>query len=214
MTDQEIIQAFIDNNQSGIRWAYYAWQSPFWSSVKQRTNLDEDYREDAYQEAFIRLQQHILTGRLTSDNLSCSVLAYLKGIGYYAAMEIIRGRRELPITLLRHATSNDDDEVSESNNESDEETTEALREGAYDPMAHYYEEERERIIREQVMLIGKPCAPLLQGFYWDDKSMETLAIELGYSNADSAKAQKAKCMNKVKTFVKQKLIAYGYGYKD
>ena len=214
MTDQEIIQAFIDNNQSGIRWAYYAWQSPFWSSVKQRTNLDEDYREDAYQEAFIRLQQHILTGRLTSDNLSCSVLAYLKGIGYYAAMEIIRGRRELPITLFRHATSNEDDEVSESNNESDEETTEVLREGAYDPMAHYYEEERERIIREQVMLIGKPCAPLLQGFYWDDKSMETLAIELGYSNADSAKAQKAKCMNKVKTFVKQKLIAYGYGYKD
>ena len=79
-------------------------------------------------------------------------------------------------------------------------------------MAHYYDEERERIIREQVMLIGKPCAPLLQGFYWEDKSMETLAQELGYSNADSAKAQKAKCMKKVMTFVKQKLIAYGYGY--
>ena len=42
--------------------------------------------------------------------------------------------------------------------------------------------------------------------------METLAQELGYSNADSAKTQKAKCMKKVMTFVKQKLIAYGYGY--
>ena len=210
MTDQEIIQAFIDNNQSGIRWAYYAWQSPFWSSVKQRTNLDEDYREDAYQEAFIRLQQHILTGRLTSDNLSCSVLAYLKGIGYYAAMEIIRGRRELPITLLRHATSNDDDDVSESNNESDEETTEVLREGAYDPMAHYYEEERERIIREQVMLMGTPCAPLLVGYYWDNKSMQQLAKELDYSSADTAKNQKARCMKKLTTFVTSKLRQYGY----
>lgn len=214
MTDREIIQAFIDNNQSGIRWAYYAWQSPFWISVKQCTNLDEDYREDAYQEAFIRLQQHILTGRLTSENLTCSVLAYLKTIGYYAALEIIRGRRELPVSLLQPNNSDEEDDSSKPDKETDEETINSIREGLYDPMVHYYEEERERIIREQVMQIGKPCAPLLQGFYWDDKSMETLAVELGYSNADSAKAQKAKCMKKVTTFVKQKLIAYGYGYKD
>ena len=42
--------------------------------------------------------------------------------------------------------------------------------------------------------------------------MNELAQELGYSSADSAKTQKSKCMNKVKTFVKHKLIEYGYGY--
>ena len=212
MTDQEIIQAFLSNNQAALREAYYAWKKPFEDSVKHRTNIDADYMPDAYQEAFIRLQQHILTGRLTSENLTCSVLAYLKEIGYYAALEIMRGRRELPLTLLQPAKSDDEEDAPEPSDEADEETAEALREGSCDPMAHYYDEERERIIREQVMLIGKPCAPLLQGFYWEDKSMETLAQELGYSNADSAKAQKAKCMKKVMTFVKQKLIAYGYGY--
>ena len=214
MTDQEIIQAFLTNNQAALREAYNTWKKPFEDSVKYRSNLDADYMEDAYQEAFIRLQQHILTGRLTSENLTCSVLAYLKEIGYYAALEIIRGRRELPVTLLQPSGSDDEDDSTEPGNETDEETTKELREGSYDPMEHFYEEEREQFIREQVMLIGKPCAPLLQGFYWDDKSMETLATELGYSNADSAKAQKAKCMKKVMTFVKQKLIAYGYGYKD
>lgn len=99
MTDQEIIQAFLSNNQAALREAYYAWKKPFEDSVKHRTNIDADYMPDAYQEAFIRLQQHIMTGRLTSENLTCSVLAYLKEIGYYAALEIIRGRRELPITL-------------------------------------------------------------------------------------------------------------------
>jgi hypothetical protein len=42
--------------------------------------------------------------------------------------------------------------------------------------------------------------------------METLAQESGYSNADSAKSQKAKCRKKVKTFVNQQLMEYGYGY--
>jgi hypothetical protein len=73
-------------------------------------------------------------------------------------------------------------------------------------------QERERIIRSLVEQLGKPCAPLLLGCLWQNKSMETLAQELGYSNADSAKSQKAKCMKKVKTFVKQQLIEYGYGY--
>lgn len=211
MTDQEIIQAFLTNNQTVLREAYNAWKKPFEDSVAYRTHLDVDFLEDAYQEAFVRLQQHILTGRLTAENLKNSLLAYLKEIGCNVALEIIRGRRELPVSLLQPNKSDDESNL-EMHDEMDDDTTKELREGSYDPMAYYYEEERERFIREQVMLIGKPCAPLLLGFYWDDKSMDMLAVELGYSNADSAKAQKAKCMKKVMTFVKNKLIAYGYGY--
>ena len=80
-------------------------------------------------------------------------------------------------------------------------------------MKYYLEEEREHVIREQIMRMGKPCAPLLKGFFWEEKSMDTLAQELGYSNADSAKSQKAKCMKKVMTYVKQNLIALGYDYE-
>lgn len=45
MTDTEIIQAFLTNNQQGIRWAYDAWQSSFRYSVLSRTHIDEDYIE-------------------------------------------------------------------------------------------------------------------------------------------------------------------------
>ena len=72
-------------------------------------------------------------------------------------------------------------------------------------------EEREYLIRHLINQLGAPCAPLLIGKYWEKKSMSKLAEELGYSTADSAKAQKTKCMRKVKIFVKQKLIEYGYG---
>ena len=212
MTDIEIIKAFETNDQKGIREAYYAWRTPFFQAIQTRTRLDEDYLDDAYQEAIIRLQQHILTGRLTRNNLQRSLLAYLKAIGIFTSKEIMRGRRELPESRLPQRRDEDHEDVSLADELSEgEQDLGTTNETSFDPSAYYDEEERERVIREEVQLMGKPCAPLLIGFLWDQKSMATLAKELNYSNADSAKSQKARCMKKLTTYVKHKLIKYGYG---
>ena len=200
MTDKEIIKSFIDNDQHGIREVYYAWRIPFEQSVVYRTHLDVELVDDAYQEAFIRLQQHILTERLTVDNIEKSLLAYIKEIGYYTAREIINKRRELPISSLQ---SDDDEEKCQEWMENKCEV--------FEPYASIERLERERVLRQLVEQIGEPCAPLLIGHLWKNKSMAELADELGYSSADSAKTQKSKCMKKVKTFVREKLIEYGYG---
>lgn len=63
-------------------------------------------------------------------------------------------------------------------------------------------EERARKVRETVNRMGLPCAPLLLKFYWDKLSWEEIAQELNYSNANSAKTQKNKCMNKLKASYK------------
>lgn len=204
MTDKEIIQSFIDNDQYGIREAYYAWRVPFEQSVAYRTHLDDELMDDAYQESFIRLQQHILTGRLTVDNIEKSLLAYIKEIGHYTALEIINKRRELPISQLQSSQNDDEDEKREKK--------QSHKPNCFDPNYQMEQQERERIIRELVNQMGQPCAPLLLGHLWENKSMSELATELGYSNADSAKSQKSKCMKKVITFIKPKLIKYGYGY--
>ena len=211
MTDKEIIQSFLDNNQRGIREAYYAWRMPFEQSLT-RLLPNTDGMDDAYQEAFIRLQQHILTERLTADNIEKSLLAYFKTIGRYVALEIINQRNK-----GRNRT--DEDEVTgaidikeelELSDDMDDEPQ--YSDQSFDPNDDMDTQERERIVRSLIEQLGKPCAPLLLGYLWENKSMEMLAQELGYSNADSAKSQKAKCMKKVKTFVKQQLIEYGYGY--
>ena len=210
MTDREIIQAFLTNDQQGIREAYYAWRMPFFQTIQNRTGMDEDYLDDAYQEAVIRLQQHILTGRLTMHNLQRSLLAYLKAIGFFTAREIMRSRRELPESRLQLRMEYGDESLADELTDG-EQDLKPTNEEVFDPSAFYDEEERERVIRNEVQMMGKPCAPLLLGFYWDMKSMDTLALELHYSNADSAKTQKARCMKKVTTYVKNKLIEYGYG---
>lgn len=206
MTDKGIIQAFLDNDQNGIRQAYYAWRVPFEHAIYARTRLDMEYMDDAYHEAFVRLQQHILTGRLTTDNIHSSLLAYMKEIGYYVALEMIKARRELPISLVMNTDDDDDDPMP------DDDLPAATQLKVFDPMQQMEIQERERVIRQLVEQIGQPCAPLLIGKLWENKSMEVLASELGYSNADSAKSQKTKCMKKLIAWIKPKLIEYGYGY--
>lgn len=212
MTDKEIIESFLNNDQMGIRKAYYAWRMPFDQSISRLLPNGED-RADAYQEAFIRLQQHILTERLTADNIQKSLLAYFKTIGRYVALEIINQRNK----GQNHTDEENDidtinikEELEFSDEPMDDEPLSSDQ--SFDPNDDMDTQERERIIRSLVEQLGKPCAPLLLGHLWENKSMEILAQELGYSNADSAKSQKAKCMKKVKTFVKQQLIEYGYGY--
>ena len=212
MTDKEIIQSFIDNNQHGIREVYYAWRVPFEQSL-MRLLPNTDDMDDAYQEAFIRLQQHILTERLTFDNIQKSVLAYFKTIGRYVALEMINQRNK------GQKPTDEDEDTDAIDIKEDLECPDDMMddepkssEQSFDPNDDMDTQERERIIRSLVEQLGKPCAPLLLGHLWENKSMEILALELGYNNADSAKSQKAKCMKKVKTFVKQQLIEYGYGY--
>lgn len=211
MTDKEIIQSFIDNNQHGIREVYYAWRVPFEQSL-MRLLPNTDDMDDAYQEAFIRLQQHILTERLTADNIQKSVLAYFKTIGRYVALEMINQRNK------GQNQPNEDEDIDAIDIKEELEFSDDMddkpqsSDQSFDPNDEMDTQERERIIRSLVEQLGKPCAPLLLGHLWENKSMEILAQELGYSNADSAKTQKAKCMKKVKTFVKQQLIEYGYGY--
>ena len=212
MTDKEIIQSFVENNQYGIREAYYAWRMPFEQCISSRTRLDINYIEDAYQEAFIRLQQHILSERITVDTIQTSLLAYIKEIGYYVALEIINKRRELPMSYMILGDDEHENGCERITEDEDSMVGERSEEEYFDP-SHYMDvEERERIIRGLVEQIGDPCAPLLIGKLWENKSMAELADELGYSSADSAKTQKNKCMKKVMSFVKQKLIEYGYGY--
>ena len=212
MTDKEIIQSFIDNTQHGIREVYYAWRVPFEQSL-MRLLPNTDDMDDAYQEAFIRLQQHILTERLTTENIEKSLLAYFKTIGRYVALEIInqRNKGQKPTDEDEDTDAIDIKEELEFSDDSMDDESQSSNQ-SFDPNDDMDTQERERIIRSLVEQLGKPCAPLLLGHLWENKSMEILAQELGYSNADSAKSQKAKCMKKVKTFVKQQLIEYGYGY--
>lgn len=46
--------------------------------------------------------------------------------------------------------------------------------------------------------LGEPCRSLLKAFYNENKSMQDIATQFGYTNTDNAKTQKYKCLARLK----------------
>jgi DNA-directed RNA polymerase specialized sigma24 family protein len=73
------------------------------------------------------------------------------------------------------------------------------------------EEEHSPIVSKLLRLLevaGKGCLDLLQAFYYEKRSAETIAEDFNYSNAHSATVQKHKCLQRVRSFVKTKSLDY------
>lgn len=46
--------------------------------------------------------------------------------------------------------------------------------------------------------LGEPCRSLLKAYYHDEKTMQQIAENFGYTNADNAKTQKYKCLTRLR----------------
>jgi RNA polymerase sigma factor (sigma-70 family) len=136
----------------------------------------EDEAKDVYQEGVMVFYEKVREGSL---ELSCQIKTYL-----YAVC-----RR---LWLKRLAEKNrfigrlDDHEPY-------------LETGAEEDVAQAEErDQRFATMAEALLHIGEPCRSLLEGFYLQEKSMQQLTAEFGYTNADNAKNQKYKCLVRLK----------------
>jgi RNA polymerase sigma factor (sigma-70 family) len=61
-------------------------------------------------------------------------------------------------------------------------------------------EKRIDLMHAGLQELGEPCATLLKDFYVSKMSMEDLTEKFGYTNADNAKNQKYKCLQRLKKY--------------
>ena len=54
------------------------------------------------------------------------------------------------------------------------------------------------VMQKALMALGEPCKSLIKAFYLDKKNMTDIADVFGYTNADNAKKQKYKCLQRLK----------------
>jgi len=64
----------------------------------------------------------------------------------------------------------------------------------------YYEEEPDmfELVSKAIDLLGDPCKQLLELFYFENHSWESIASIMSYSSAASARNQKYKCLERIK----------------
>jgi RNA polymerase sigma factor (sigma-70 family) len=63
---------------------------------------------------------------------------------------------------------------------------------------HEQRNEQFKAMEQSMMNLGEPCKSLLEAYYLQKRNMTDIAGSFGYTNADNAKNQKYKCLNRLK----------------
>jgi RNA polymerase sigma factor (sigma-70 family) len=64
-----------------------------------------------------------------------------------------------------------------------------------------YHEEKDAQFRQMekaLVLLGEPCKTIIEDYYMQNRSMQDISEKFGYTNADNAKTQKYKCLQRLK----------------
>jgi len=64
-----------------------------------------------------------------------------------------------------------------------------------------YHEEKDAQFRQMekaLVLLGEPCKTIIEDYYIQNRSMQDISEKFGYTNADNAKTQKYKCLQRLK----------------
>ena len=67
-----------------------------------------------------------------------------------------------------------------------------------DLMSSQQKETQFLLMEKSLHLLGEPCQTIISDFYLRNLSMQDICDKFGYTNADNAKTQKYKCLQRLK----------------
>jgi RNA polymerase sigma factor (sigma-70 family) len=179
-TDSEIVFGILNNSESAIKRLYVAY-FPMVLQLIINNNGTADDAKDIYQEAIIVLYNKIKKGDFELNSK-------LKTFIYSVC-------RRLWLKRLSQMSRYGGD----------------IRDfQEYLPVEDEVEQHNERDIQftkmqSALQLLGEPCKTIIEDFYINNRSMQEICEDFGYTNADNAKTQKYKCLQRLKKlFFQQK----------
>ena len=136
--------------------------------------------EDVFQEAMTILFQK---SQNEEFRLTCKIGTYLVAIAKHIWYKKLQTQNRRP-DFLPYDTG--EEELNETKAYEDDIAIHEEREVHFEQLDAALEE------------LGEPCRSLLKAFYNDNKSMQDIAGQFGYTNPDNAKTQKYKCLTRLK----------------
>ena len=133
-----------------------------------------DDARDVFQETMIVLYEKASSGQL---ELHCQIRTYV----YSVARRIWLKRLQQQSRFV-----------------GDLNTTESLAPVEDDLEEHQRRDQEFGMMEKAIQGLGEPCRGLLEAFYVHKKSMQDIAVDFGYTNAENAKTQKYKCLMRLK----------------
>jgi len=180
-TDSEVILGILNNSETALKRLYIAY-FPMVLQLIINNNGDEEDAKDIYQEAIIVLYNKVKAGDF---ELSSKLKTYIYSIC-----------RRLWLKRLSHINRYGGDirDFQEFLPAAEEEFDQ-----------HNDRDMQFGKMESALRLLGEPCKTIVEDFYINNKSMQDICERFGYTNADNAKTQKYKCLQRLKKlFFQQK----------
>lgn len=178
-SDSRILDLIRSGDEKALVQLYKENRKPITAYITRNSGTMDD-AEDMLQEALVVLWERVRTGRFEyTAKLSTFIYATVKNMW---SRELARKRREQP--------ANEEMELIVGND---------------NPSALDYlvESEQAERIKDALNRLGNPCKKLLTLYYWEELSMEEIAEEMGFANADTVKSKKYQCKEMLKKLLEQ-----------
>lgn len=154
--------------------------------LRKNYSVSDDDIDDIFQESSMALFLNIRDGKLS--NLTSSLGTYFMKVCINQTLKFL-GKSSKAIPLI------DESRISNGNTVQDDKVDEL-----YGFCMDTEEEDRkvrmELLVNNIIASMTDTCKNILQGYYWNDFSTSTIADMFGFSDANSVKAQKYKCVKK------------------
>ena len=171
-----MLAAIKQGDENAFKRLYKEYRQPFIQWIVNKYSLHEEDAKDLFQNAVVILYDKVSTGKITE--LQSSVKTYLFGIGKNLAYEHMRKQQKYPEgpseLLINHVVDDSD----------------------YEDKVRFEQDLRNasRALSE----LGDPCKSILQLFYFERQSMESICQMMHYKNAETVKVKKFKCLLRLK----------------
>jgi len=179
-TDSEVILGILNNSESVLKRLYVAY-FPMVLQLIINNNGNADDAKDVYQEAIIVLYNKIKAGNF---ELSSKLKTYIYSVCRRLWLKRLTQMNRYGGDIKDFEEYLSVDDETEMNNE---------RDIQFNKMGN------------ALKLLGEPCKAIIEDFYINNRSMQDICEDFGYTNADNAKTQKYKCLQRLKKlFFQQK----------
>ena len=172
-TDSEVILGILNNSEIVLKRLYVAY-FPMVLQLIINNNGTPDDAKDIYQEAIIILYNKIKAGDF---ELSSKLKTFLYSVCRRLWLKRLSHMSRYGGDIRDFQDYADVDDEVEKRNDMDIQFSK---------------------MESALRLLGEPCKTIMEDFYIHNRSMQEICERFGYTNADNAKTQKYKCLQRLK----------------
>ena len=176
-TIKQLRQELVSGDMRKYRAYYESFRESYFNFARKYSD-DEEFIADSYQDAFIAFYENVVEGKVTE--LKSSVKTYVFSIAKYILFARLKKRgREVP------------------NEQIDQDT-------AFEP-SYSIDEGDSEDLRNAMNQLSEGCRRILLLFYYRRYTIEAIVHTLNYKNENTAKANKSRCLKKLREIMKGNL---------